>query len=67
MKSSLLQRIKSRVQELHALPPKSTSKEQQNSFGILKSSDDALEPPKKDKKHNSKVVFLYQDKPKAKK
>jgi len=50
MKSSILQRIKAKVDLLNEQPPKPTTKEHQGSSGKLKSSDDPLEPIKKKKK-----------------
>ena len=54
MKSSFLQRIKTKVDLLHEQPPKPTTKEHQESFGKLKSSDDPLEVVKKEKKKSKK-------------
>ena len=49
MKSALLQRIQTNVEKLKEQPAKPTSKEQQQSFGLLKSSSDMPEAPKKGK------------------
>lgn len=54
LNASLLNKIKSKVALLNELSPKPTSKEHQMSFGILKSSDDMPEPPKKEKKKKHK-------------